>query len=121
MQSHLSKLGLLGLACVLAVALAGLSVFIERTGPEFVQYGNLCRATFDDPCYRLVLKGGFPFAYLFDSPGVSVENQLSFLEDVLHPGGLLLHIAAYFTAVMLAILAVSRCWPASGHPHQADA
>jgi hypothetical protein len=116
MQSRLSKPGLVGLAFVLACALALLSVLVERTGPELVQYGNLCGTTFDAPCYRLVLKGGFPFAYLFDMPGVSVENQLSLGEDILHPTALMLNIVAYFSAVMLSILA-----PASRGAQRADA
>jgi hypothetical protein len=37
------KARLVAFALVLAVALSLLSVFIQRTGPARVQYGNLCR------------------------------------------------------------------------------
>jgi hypothetical protein len=106
--SHLSSFLVAVLALVLSVTLALLSVFIQRQGPELVQYGNLCGPTGNDPCTRPVLKGGFPFAYLFDNPGVSVENQLAFIEDQMSLGALILDIAVYFTVIMVAVLVVSR-------------
>jgi hypothetical protein len=95
-------------AFVLAITQALLSVFVERSGPELVQYGNLCGLTGSDPCYKPALKGGFPFAYLSDSPGVSMENQLSFVEDQLFSGALALNIAVYFAFMLLLLLVISR-------------
>lgn len=112
MRNRLSKLALAGLAFVLASALALLSVFVERTGPELEQYGNLCGSTFDDPCYRPLLKGGFPAAYLFDMPGVSVEGRLSISEDTLLLEALLVDIVVDFAVLLLAVLVVPRCWAA---------
>ena len=97
-MSRLTKVSLVCLA--LAITLAILSVFVERVGPELVQYG--------DSDFRPVLKGGFPFAYLFDAPGISVERQLAFVEDKLFAGALILDIAIYFVVVLLPILVVSR-------------
>ena len=97
-MSRLTKVNLVCLA--LAITLALLSVFVEWVGPEVVQYG--------DSDYRPVLKGGFPFAYLFDAPGISVERQLAFVEDKLFAGALILDIAIYFAVVLLPILVVSR-------------
>jgi hypothetical protein len=108
MQSRLFKVSLAGIALVIASTLALLSVLVQRAGPEQVQYGNLCGPTSSDPCYRPVLKGGFPFAYLFDAPGVSVEGKLSFVEDTLHPEALLLDITVYFVAILLLFTAASR-------------
>jgi hypothetical protein len=51
---------------------------------------------------------GFPLAYLFDAPGVSVEHQLSFGEDTLHPVALVLDIAIYWSTIMLFIWFGSR-------------
>lgn len=102
------KAGLAGLALVVAIMLALLSVHIERLGPELAQYGNLCGPRAVDPCYKPASKGGFPFAYLFDAPGVSVERQLSFGEDTLFAGALMLDIAIYFAIAILAMLTVSR-------------
>lgn len=76
--------------------------------PEQVQYGNLCGPTAMDPCYKPALKGGFPVAYLFDAPGISVERQLAFFEDNLHAGALLADVAVYFTMLMTAAWVVSR-------------
>jgi apolipoprotein N-acyltransferase len=99
-MSRLTKVSLVGLALILAIALALLSVFVERVGPELAQYG--------DSDNKPVLKGGFPFAYLFDAPGISVERQLAFVEDKLFAGVLILDIAIYFAIVLLTILVVSR-------------
>jgi hypothetical protein len=41
----------------------------------------VCGPSGDDVCYQALLKGGFPFAYVFDDPGVSVRGQLGILED----------------------------------------
>ena len=97
-MSRLTKVNLVCLA--LAITLALLSVFVEWVGPEVVQYG--------DSDYRPVLKGGFPFAYLFDAPGISVERQLAFVEDKLFAGALILDIGIYFAVVLLPIVVVSR-------------
>ena len=107
MQSRLSKIRPTVLAFAIASTLALMSVLFERIGPELVQFGNLCGPTSSDPCYRPVLKGGFPFAYLFDTLGVSVQGKLSFAEDTLHPVALLLDIIVYLAAILLLIGAVS--------------
>jgi hypothetical protein len=94
---------LLAICLVAAVTLALLSAFIERTGPDLVQYSNLCVPPALSDCYKPVLKGGFPVAFLFDSPGVSRERQLAFVEDELHVGALIADVAIYF--VVLTALA----------------
>ncbi|GGE61415.1 hypothetical protein [Massilia psychrophila] len=110
-----AKLSLIGIALISAITLALLSVYVERVGPELAQYGNLCGPLAVDPCYKPVLKGGFPVAYLFDAPGVSVERQLSFGEDKLFLGALILDITLYFAIVLLAIPAVSQRWSVLTH------
>lgn len=107
-MSRLSKLSLTCLAFISAITLALLSVYVERIGPELVAYGNLCGPSGSDFCYKPVLKGGFPIAYLFDAPGVSIERQLAFVEDKLTLAALVLDIAIYFAIILLAMLAVSR-------------
>lgn len=108
MKKSSSKLMLLGVALITAVVLAFLSAQFERTGPEQVQYGNLCGASTSDPCYKPALTGGFPVAYLYDAPGVAVERQLSFVEDKLHLGALVANVALYFAILVLISWAVSR-------------
>jgi hypothetical protein len=105
---RLSRLRLMGVALVCAIALSLLSVHIERVGPELAAYGDLCGPSADHPCYQPVLKGGFPVAYLFDAPGVSVERRLTFGEDQLSSGALLLDIAIYFSIVFPTMLVVLR-------------
>lgn len=99
-MSRLVKASLIGLSLILAITLALLSVSVEQVGPELVQYG--------DSDYKPVLKGGFPFAYLFDAPGISVERQLAFAEDKVSAGALILDIAIYFAIALLTILAAWR-------------
>jgi len=106
--NNIAKLCLMSLALIVAITLTLASVNIERVGPEQAAYGNLCGPYTDDPCLEPVLKGGFPFAYLFDAPGISVERQLAFIEDQLHIGALILDIAIYFAIVLAAMLAVHR-------------
>lgn len=103
---RLTKLSLIGVALISAITLALLSVYIERAGPELAEYGNLCGPGAADPCYKPVLKGGFPIAYLFDAPGVSVERQLAFGEDKLFVAALILDIAIYFAIALFTILVV---------------
>jgi hypothetical protein len=103
----MTKLTLTGIAHIPAIALALLSVYVERMGPELTAYGNLCGPAAADPSYKPVLKGGFPVAYLYDAPGVSVERQLSFGEDKLSMGALIVDIAIYLAIVLLAMLLVS--------------
>ncbi|HET7867536.1 MAG TPA: hypothetical protein VFL86_24290 [Burkholderiaceae bacterium] len=111
----MNKLGLASLTFLLATVLALLSVNIQRTGPELVEYGNLCGPTSNDPCYEPELKGGFPIAYLIDAPGVSVEHQLSLGEDHLRPEALALDVAFYFAAILCVV------WVASRHSRQGRA
>ena len=91
----------MSIALLLAIVLALLSLHIERVGPEQVVYSNLCGPTASELCYKPVLKGGFPVAYLFDAPGISVEDQLALWEDHVHKGALGIDIGIYFAAILL--------------------
>jgi hypothetical protein len=93
---------------MLAIALTLLSVRIQRRGPEQVVYGNVCGPTASDLCFKPVLKGGFPVAYLFDAPGVSVQDQLAFVEDSFRPGAFALDVSLYFAAIVVGVRIASR-------------
>lgn len=58
-----------------------LTVSEERLGPELAACGNHCDPECNAACQEPVLNAGFPFALLFDTPGVSVRHQLSLWED----------------------------------------
>jgi len=107
-ENALTTIRLVSVALVLAVALALLSVHVERTGPALVAYGNLCGPSSSDPCYQPELSGGFPVAYLSDSPGTSVQRQLSFIEDDLRPAALAIDIGFYFVVFLLGARLRSR-------------
>jgi hypothetical protein len=112
MSRRLSNVSLAGLLAMLACMLALASVLVERVGPEMGQYGNLCGPSGSAPCLEPVLNGGFPLAFLFDTPGASVERKLSFGEDTLRPGALVLDIALNFVALLLLTFFLSRLRPA---------
>lgn len=100
-------LALLVLAAV-AIGVALLSVNLERIGPELGEAGNLCGPNQDEWCYVPVVNGGWPLAYLFDSPSVSVPNQLGFFEDKFKPLPFALDAIFYF-ALFLTLRALWRC------------
>ena len=110
MHSRLAAVTLVGIALLLAVFLALMSVEIERIGPEQIQYGNLCGPLANGPCYQPALKGGFPFPYLVDAPGISTERQLAFLEDTFRPGALALDVVVYFMVILAVAVPVTRRW-----------
>jgi hypothetical protein len=101
-------IALLTLGLVVAMTLALLSSNIHRVGPEQVVYSNLCGPTTSDLCYKPVLKGGYPFAYLFDAPGISREDQLAFIEDHFHAWPFAFDVALYFAALLVLWWITSR-------------
>jgi hypothetical protein len=94
-------------AFVLAHVLTLATVRIEQTGPEQVADGNLCGPAANAPCLRPVLKGGFPWAYLSDTAGVSVEHRL-FIEDDFDALAWWMDAALYFVALLLTFQFVAR-------------
>jgi hypothetical protein len=101
--------GILASSVVATSAFAStcLSALIHRTGPQLVQVGNLCGAGGDAPCLQPVLKGGFPVAYIFDAPGVSVEGKL-FFEDDFYPWSFAFDFCIYVLVMISIIEACKR-------------
>jgi hypothetical protein len=93
------------LAALVALTLTCSSFGYQRRGPELVVVGNLCGPNTDEFCYAPVLKGGFPLAYIYDTPGVSVEGKLSLMEDHFRAGRFLLDVLMYFALGMVALVA----------------
>ena len=97
------------LAFILAgVFLAALSSIIQEVGPEVGTYGNVCGPSGNELCYQELLKGGFPIAYIFDSPGVSVRDQLGFFEDDLYIFPFIMDSLILGTVFWLVVLIVKR-------------
>lgn len=94
--------------CLAALALTILSVFVQRVGPEQVINGNLCGASGNELCWQPALKGGLPFAFLYDYPGVSVPNKLG-PEDTFVVLSFALDWAC-FVAAQAAIIFVWKRW-----------
>jgi hypothetical protein len=93
-------------AAVAAFILTCASCAYQRRGPELVVVGNVCGPSGNDLCYEPVLKGGFPLAYIYDAPGVSVQGKLDLGEDKLRPGAFALDVFAYFVALLVARAAI---------------
>jgi len=104
MPHLLAKLALLQLALLLTA----ISSNVERTGPELAAYGNLCGPTKDQLCMKPRLNGGFPLAYLFDAPGISVEGQLSFGEDEFRTAPFVFDLVVYIAFIAAGAGVVRR-------------
>ena len=71
----------------LAVAAVSATGTVERPTDEWVVYNNVC--TFGpDPaaCLEPRTAAGLPFAFVYDTPGVSVEHAAHPFEDEVRPG-----------------------------------
>ena len=71
---------ILGLSALL---FAGASAALQRHGPDQAIFCALGKSKdgFDIYCPKPVLNAGWPAPYLFDRPGISVENKISIFED----------------------------------------
>ncbi|WP_097093107.1 hypothetical protein [Novosphingobium sp. Chol11] len=66
-----------------ALLLAGFSAAVQRHGPDQAIFCALGKSKegFDIYCPKPVLNAGWPAPYLFDRPGISVENRIGIPED----------------------------------------
>ena len=96
---HTILLAAFALACALALAMG--SVGIQRYGPERGVFGNLCGPTGDDFCYGPLLNGGFPLGFVYDFPGISIENKLG-AEDRFRIWPFLADVAVYWALLAAA-------------------
>jgi hypothetical protein len=79
----------------LAIDLAAGSVVVHR--PVRMVVGNMCEPTRENPsgyCFRQLPAGGWPLAFLYDSPGTSVLGRLG-AEDTFRPGRFLVDTAVF--------------------------
>lgn len=86
----------------LALALASLSVAIERRTDETAVVGNVCGPATNEDCIERRLAGGFPFAYLYDRPSISVPGAIHLGEDEFRPLPFFLDYLLYL-AILLGI------------------
>jgi hypothetical protein len=108
MTKLLNSLKSFALAVVYALSLTLLSSFVERVGPELASYGNQCGPSSNQACLEPVLNAGFPFAYIFDKPGESVERKLFFLQDGIRPLPFALDFFVYLTLVICTFFVRGR-------------
>jgi hypothetical protein len=94
-------------AAFAAVALTSASIYIERHGPQFIILRETCGPRGKDYCFDPVLKGGFPIAYLYDTP-FGRTGTLSRSEDNFRRGPFLLDVLIYFAAFVLGRETVAR-------------
>lgn len=95
---------------IAALALAIASSWIERLGPDQAVYCALGKSVDGHEiwCPEPVLNGGWPAPYLYDTPGISVERQLSFMEDSFRSGPFLAN-SAFFALLLIALrLVISK-------------
>ena len=95
-------------ALAAATAATLLSSQVQRAGPERAVYNHECEVG-GRPCLEPRLAGGFPLQYWFDTPGVSVQHQLSLGEDVVRPLPLAGNVLFYLLVFVEAGGARRRC------------
>jgi hypothetical protein len=84
-----------------------MSGLYERKGNELVQWGD-CNEIPDFTCFGPRLSGGFPFAFIFDSPGISVENRLSVGEDDFRGYPFLMDVWFYWASLVFSGIALKN-------------
>ncbi len=86
-----------------ALTLAIASSWIERYGPDQAVYCALGKSADGHEiwCPEPVLNAGWPAPFLYDTPGISVERQLSFMEDSFRSGPFLAD-SAFFALLLMA-------------------
>ena len=100
--------GLSAACCLLFRAPTPFEVVVER--PVTRVAGTECRPTPDNPngyCYDDGPAGGWPFAYLVDSPGISVADTLG-VEDDFRPGWFLADVAVFGALAGAVVTGVIR-------------
>lgn len=86
-------------ALVLATALVGWSGTVQRIGGQTV-YNTECLAGGSRAaCLEDQEVAGLPFAFLYDTPGVSVEHHVTLFEDKLNAWAFVLDVALVWTAL----------------------
>ena len=95
------------LALVAAFVLVGASATVQRVGGQAV-YNNECRLAWGEAaCLVDQEVAGLPFAFLIDTPGVSVEHLVSMFEDRFRPAVFVMDVALVW-AVLLGVIDLVR-------------
>ena len=93
------------LLIVAALVLAFASARVARHGPDYALYCGFGVVNgVEINCPKPRLNGGWPAPYLFDRPGISVEDRLHWGEDEFRPGPFLADVGFY----ALGLLVIAR-------------
>lgn len=103
-MTKVRRVRLTGIATA-ALLLATASATVQRHGPDQAVFCSLGKSVdgHDIYCPRPVLNAGWPAPFLFDRPAVSVEDDISILEDDLRPEPFLANVAFYWLSVTVAL------------------
>ena len=84
-----------------AILLAAGSAALQRHGPDQAIFCALGRSVdgYDIYCPRPVLNAGWPAPYLFDRPGISVEEKIGVPEDDFRAWPFVADVAFYWLAL----------------------
>ena len=93
---------------VVAVGLVVASANVQRVGGQIV-YNNECALGLGEAaCLEDREVAGLPFAYLLDTPGISVEHQVGPFEDEFRPWVFVLDVALVWGAPVGAWVLLRR-------------
>ena len=98
---------------VLALLLALTSCQVQRHGPDHGIYCALGKSVdgYDIFCPKPKLNGGWPAPFLFDRPGISVENALFVVEDDFRWEPFLADVGFYLALLLGARAVLARIRP----------
>jgi len=87
-----------------AFTLTVVSAFYQRPSSEVVEYGSECKIEHWMHCYKPRKSAGFPFAFGFDTPGVSVQHSVTpLVEDEFRLLPFLINIWFYFIMLLATL------------------
>lgn len=97
----MNRLTVILLFLLLSLIFTVLSGFYQRPSNEIVQWGTECDIEHWFHCFHPNLSGGFPFAFIFDTPTTSVHNSLG-LEDDFRWYPFIIDMCLYFIGLIFS-------------------
>ena len=79
----------------IALAFTSLSVIYERRSDEVAVVGNVCGPSTNEACLERRLAAGFPLAFMYDRPSISVPGAINFAEDEFRARPFVLNVLIY--------------------------
>jgi len=105
MKGILLHISLILLSIIITIA----TTLYQRPSSEIVQFGTECTVERWMHCYSPRVSAGFPFAFGFDTPGISIQHSVTpLIEDEFRIVPFLVDIWFYYIFLLLTLKAFRR-------------